>query len=157
VDLVGANLALGAIDQLGDLGRVGVDTRAGASAAAPIAAGALALGDVVGDGFVIDAGQRRCASQRADQIECLQNLHHFLRSFHRGPLVELPEAASPNERDGRCRPIWPVLVSERGEPMAAHGEVGRPPVGRFGGRLWGGSHGRRHSSSWEPSGRVTRR
>ena len=27
--------------------------------------------------------------------------------------------------------------------MATHGEIRRPPVGSFGGRLWGGSHGRR--------------
>jgi hypothetical protein len=29
--------------------------------------------------------------------------------------------------------------------MAAHGEIRWPPLGRFNGRLWGGSHGRRHT------------
>jgi len=29
--------------------------------------------------------------------------------------------------------------------MAAHGEIRWPPVGRFNGRLWGESHGRRHA------------
>jgi hypothetical protein len=28
--------------------------------------------------------------------------------------------------------------------MAAHGEIRWPPLGRFNGRLWGESHGRRH-------------
>jgi hypothetical protein len=30
--------------------------------------------------------------------------------------------------------------------MATHGEIQRPPVGRFNGRLWGEWHGRRQSS-----------
>jgi hypothetical protein len=28
--------------------------------------------------------------------------------------------------------------------MAAHGEIQRPPVGKFNDRLWGDSHGHRH-------------
>jgi hypothetical protein len=30
--------------------------------------------------------------------------------------------------------------------MAAHGEKSWPSAGNFNGRLWGGSHGRRHVS-----------
>jgi len=30
--------------------------------------------------------------------------------------------------------------------MAAHGEIRWPPLGRFNGRLWGESHGRRHGA-----------
>ncbi|MGH2989945.1 MAG: hypothetical protein ACRDMA_08795, partial [Solirubrobacterales bacterium] len=99
-----------------------VDLRARAAPALGAAARPPALFDVVGDRLVVAFGQLRRASLRADQIECLQDLRHFLRSLHRFLLAGLPNAASPSEGVGRCRSNRPVVVSRWGDPMAAHGE-----------------------------------
>jgi hypothetical protein len=94
VHLVGAHLALGALHQLGDLLGVGVGAWTLALPPAPIAARCFSLFDVVGDRLVIAADQLRRSPQRADQVICLQDLHHFLRSFQ-------PDASSLACRTGQ--------------------------------------------------------
>jgi hypothetical protein len=79
VDLVGTHLALGALDELSDLLGVGAGARAGPPPSPPIAARGFPLGDVFGDRLVVAAGQLRRSPQRADQVICLKDLHHFLR------------------------------------------------------------------------------
>jgi pimeloyl-ACP methyl ester carboxylesterase len=54
--------------------------------------------------------------------------------------------------DNRCYPeSRPLRTEPWGDPMATHGEIQWPPVGRINGRLWGELHGRRHTCSGMPS------
>jgi hypothetical protein len=86
--------------------------------------------------LVITASERRRTTQRACRVERLKDLHHFLRSLQAGLPGTPRRQGVPSYRPIRTKP-W-------GDPMATHGEIRWPPVGRSGGRLRGDSHGRRH-------------
>jgi hypothetical protein len=87
---------------------------------------------------MVIARQRRSTTQTARHVIRLKNLHHFLRSLHPARLPDVPRIT----RRGDYRP----LRTERwGDPMATHGEIQRPPVGRINGRLRGELHGRRQT------------
>jgi hypothetical protein len=89
----------------------------------------------VRDRLVITPRQLRRATQRAGQIERLQDLHHFLRSLQARPPGRLEQQGA---RDSR-----PVRTKQRGDPMATHGDIRWPPSGTFSGRPRGDFHGRR--------------
>jgi hypothetical protein len=98
--------------------------------------------DPVRDRLVITPGQRRRSAQRAGQVVCLKDLHHFLSFLQiRPPTRVSAKTRMDNRHMGQKRgeKRWPPMGRSDGHQL-----------GTSGGRQWGDSHGHRQRRQASP-------